>query len=90
MGRGMKKLLIIVGGLVVISGSALSIMAARYEPVFRPNIKIGPVDVGGLTPGDAAKKLRQWWETERVRPIALKGNGLLRQPEDSNWTRLGL
>ncbi|MBX7131216.1 MAG: VanW family protein [Fimbriimonadaceae bacterium] len=86
----MKKLLIIVGGLLVISGSALSIMAARYEPVFRPNIKIGPVDVGGLTPGDAAKKLRQWWETERVRPIALKGNGLLRQPEDSNWTRLGL
>lgn len=90
MGPRMKKFLIIVGGLVVISGGALSVMAARYEPVFRPNIKIGPVDVGGLTPGDAAKKIRQWWETERVKPVQVRNPKLLRQPEATNWTRLGV
>lgn len=86
----MKKFLLAVLGLVVIGGGALSVMAARYEPVFRPNVKIGSVDVGGLTPAQAGLKLRQWWETERVRTIALEHPGLTAKPPRMSLTSLGL
>lgn len=86
----MKKILFVLLGIVVLIGAALSVMAARYEPVFRPNLKIGPVEVGGLTPAQASVKLRQWWESERVRTIALDHPGLVARPPRMSLTSLGL
>lgn len=86
----MKRIAFALLGIVVLCGAALSVMAARYEPVFRPNLKIGSVDVGGLTPAQASLKLRQWWERERVRTIALDHPGLKARPPRMSLTSLGL
>lgn len=86
----MKKFLIAFGGVVALATAALCLMAARYEAVIRPNVKIGPLDVGGLTPTEAGKKLREWWETERTRPISLSHPKLSKQPDATNLTGLGL
>ncbi len=44
----------------------LCVCAARYEPTVRPKTFAGPISVGGLTPDEAAKKLRVWWEYEKL------------------------
>ncbi len=75
----MKNLLL--GGLVVICGTAvgLSVTAARFVPTIRPNTFVGMVPVGGLTKEEAAKKLRIWWESERVKELTLTSQ-LIRKP----------
>ncbi|MBC8064392.1 MAG: hypothetical protein H7Y17_06155, partial [Chlorobia bacterium] len=62
----MKKFLF--GVLIVLgaTGLGLTVTASRFVPTIRPNTHIGIVGVGGLTKEDAAKKLRIWWESERV------------------------
>src|SRR4051812_5937138 len=67
----MKRLAI--GLLALIAGLAVAfcIVAARFQPTIRPNTLVGVVPVGGLTPDEAAKKLRIWWESERKRPLNL-------------------
>lgn len=68
----MKKVLFgvtaVLGGTVGI----LSITAARYQETIRPNTVVGSVDVGGLTHEEAAKKLRVWWEAEKLKTLELK------------------
>lgn len=68
----MKKFL--VGALIVLVGSGVgvSIVAAKYEPVIRPNTMIGPVPVGGLTKEEAEKRVRWWWETVKTQKLTLK------------------
>ncbi len=67
----MKKFLI-GGGVVLASlGGGLTIVAAKYQPVIRPNTMVGPVAVGGLTVEEAQKKVRIWWETEKLKELTL-------------------
>ncbi|MBC8064613.1 MAG: VanW family protein, partial [Chlorobia bacterium] len=53
--------------------------ASRFVSTIRPNTQIGIVAVGGLTKEDAAKKLRIWWESERVSELSLT-NSLIKNP----------
>jgi vancomycin resistance protein YoaR len=86
----MKKLLLTFGGVVVATGIGLGIVAARFEPVIRPNVSIGIVPVGGLTREEAAKKLRLWWETERRTEVELSSPLLKAQPKPLTLTAAGL
>jgi len=52
-------------------GGGLTIVAAKYQPVIRPNTMVGPVAVGGLTIEEAQKKVRIWWETEKLKQLTL-------------------
>lgn len=63
----------LVGFLVTLGGgaTALTIVAARYQPTIRQNVFVGPISVGGLSQEEAAKKLRVWWQMQRIEPIAL-------------------
>jgi vancomycin resistance protein YoaR len=67
----MKRFLF--GALVALAGGgvAMVLMATRYESKIRPNTRVGVVEVGGMVPADAAKKLRVWWETEKLREVSL-------------------
>ncbi|MBV6459194.1 MAG: hypothetical protein HONBIEJF_02337 [Fimbriimonadaceae bacterium] len=70
--------------------AALTLIAARYEPVIRPNIAFGKVDVGGLTREEAKKKLRVWWEMEKSAPLTLTSSVLKNQPATTTPVGLGL
>lgn len=75
----MKKFLF---GLLAVSSVAclgLTAMASRFVPTIRPNTHIGIVPVGGLTKEEAAKKIRIWWESERVKELTLVSD-LIRKP----------
>jgi vancomycin resistance protein YoaR len=65
----MKKALIALAIVVIAPGSAISILAARYQEVVSPNVSVGPVVLGGLTPEEARYKLRVWWEAEKIKPF---------------------
>lgn len=52
------------------------VFAARYQPTIRPETFAGPVGVGGLTPDEAAKKLRLWWEFEKTQKFDLVAEGV--------------
>lgn len=58
--------------MVAALGGVVSVMAARYEPVIAPNTQVGPVSVGGLSKEVAAKRIRIWWESEKLREIDLR------------------
>lgn len=68
----MKKLALVFGAILLGVAGFLSISAARYQETIRPNTVVGVVEVGGLTPEEAARKLRVWWEKERRNKIELK------------------
>lgn len=65
------------------------LVAARYEPVIMPHTRVGGIDVGGMTPEAAAKRLRVWWEFERVREVSLKLSDPSVKPMVTKVTRLG-
>lgn len=65
----MKRLLIIAALSVGGATGCLTITAYRYEPRVAPTVRIGSVPVGGLTLAEARKKLRTWWEYQKVKPI---------------------
>jgi len=75
----MKKVLIVVVGLLIVVGVALSVMAARFQPVIRPHVYIGTVPVSGLTVEEAEKRLRTWWESKRRDSIELTNETLTTQ-----------
>ncbi|HWA84223.1 MAG TPA: VanW family protein [Fimbriimonadaceae bacterium] len=75
----MKKVLIVALSVLAAIGALAAIVAARFEPTIVRNTYVGIVNVGGLTKEEAAKKVRIWWETQRVKKLELKNN-LLRQP----------
>jgi vancomycin resistance protein YoaR len=86
----MKKVLIgvtaVLGGTVGI----LSITAARYQETIRPNTQVGGIDVGGLTHEEAARKLRVWWEGEKLKTLELKAWGLKKKLEPVRPSALGI
>lgn len=74
----MKKVLIAAISIVAALGAGVSIIAARFEPTVMPNTFVGIVGVGGLSKADAAKKIRVWWETQRVKQLALTNSSFLK------------
>jgi vancomycin resistance protein YoaR len=68
----------------------MTVVAAHWEARIRPNTFAGPVDVGGLTELEARFKLRQWWETERRRPVELRNPRLVRPLSSRTPGRLGV
>ncbi len=83
---------VVVGLLLIVAGGAaiLSICAARYQSVVRPNTRVGPVSVGGLVPEEAAKKLRLWWETAKREPLKLQNAKLKKELTDATPGQLGV
>jgi hypothetical protein len=71
----MKRGIAITGvlGTVVAAGAAYA--AVRFEETTAPGAMIGSVPVGGLNKEQAAFRLRQWWETEKLKEIQLKVPG---------------
>lgn len=67
----MNKILLafLVTSATAVAG--LCVVAARQVPTIRPNVFVGPVAVGGLEPTEAAKRIRGWWEGERVKKLTL-------------------
>lgn len=86
----MKKVLI---GVTAVLGGAvgiLSITAARYQETIRPNTVVGSVDVGGLTHEEAARKLRVWWETEKLKTLELNAPQLKTKLPPAKLSTLGV
>lgn len=67
----MNKILFGLASVVGGSGYFLSMGAASHPDTIRPNTKVGPVQVGGLTTDEAARALRVWWESEKLQPLKL-------------------
>lgn len=65
----MKKALIVCFVLAVCAALCLALVAAKFESKIMPNVYLGPVAVGGLTPSEANSKLESWWAIEKSRPI---------------------
>ncbi len=86
----MKKLFFGVGVAVLASTAGVSISAARYEDVVKPNTTVGPVVVGGLTPEEAARKLRVWWEGEKLLKIKLHNERIKKGLPELKPSELGV
>ncbi|MEZ0326166.1 MAG: VanW family protein [Fimbriimonas sp.] len=86
----MKKLLFGVASAVLASTAGVSVLAVRYEDTIRPNVFVGEVMVGGLSPQEAAKKVRTWWETEKLETIKLTSPKLPKQLPPMKPTELGV
>lgn len=69
--------------------SGIGVIASRQEPVVRLNVYVGNLDLGGLTRDEARKKLRVWWESARVTPIEVRGEGFTAQPTGFFASSLG-
>jgi vancomycin resistance protein YoaR len=52
-------------------GTSVSVIAARHVPTVKNNVFVGQVSVGGLTNDEAARKVRLWWETEKIKQLKL-------------------
>lgn len=72
----MKRILVAVLGVLASALVGLSIVAARFESKVAPKTFVGPVEVGGLAPVEARKKLRVWWESQKQSPIRLTSGQL--------------
>lgn len=86
----MKKVLIGVAAVLGGTVGVLSITAARYQETIRPNTQVGGIDVGGLTHEEAAKKLRVWWEGEKLKTYELQATGLKKKLEPVRPSALGI
>lgn len=86
----MKKFLL--GGLIVLGGTGvgLTVTASRFVPTIRPNTHIGIVPVGGLTKDEAAKKLRIWWESEKVSELTLTNKLITKALPKMTPSKLGI
>ncbi|RYG25189.1 hypothetical protein EON82_08090 [bacterium] len=67
----MNKILLAFLFSTAAAGAGLCVVAARQVPTIRANVFVGPVAVGGLEPEEAAKRIRGWWEGERVKKLNL-------------------
>lgn len=65
----MNKALLGFGSLIVASSATIGVTASRYEPRIRMDVFCGPLSVGGMSVEDAQKKVRLWWEQEKLQPI---------------------
>lgn len=85
-----KKALAIALSVVALAAGVLALLAARYEPSVRSNTFIGVVNVGGLTPTEARRALRVWWERAKQRPLAFSSDRLETLPAPVTPGRMGI
>jgi len=83
---------IVVGVISVLGGTAavLTLTAARHQETIQPGTKVGTVDVGGLTPDEASRKLRVWWEGEKLKELKLKSQYVKKGLPAMRPTQLGV
>jgi len=51
------------------NATAFSALAGNQAAVIRPHSRVVGIDLGGMSPEDAAKKLRIWWEDQKRRKL---------------------
>ena len=86
----MNKILIASLASVAATGTALGVVAARQVPTVRANTFVGPVAVGGVEPAEAGKRIRAWWEGERVKRLTLVCTGTKAVLPPMTPTQLGV
>jgi vancomycin resistance protein YoaR len=67
----------LVGGVLVLLsgiGGAVTLFAVPQGDLILRGVKVGPVEVGGLTTTAAAKKIRVWWEEEKVKTLEVSSD----------------
>jgi vancomycin resistance protein YoaR len=68
----MARYFIVGGAVLLVCGMAcVGYQAITFEPKIVPGAQVGNVRVGGLSRDEAARQVRVWWESERVRKIQL-------------------
>ncbi len=85
----MKRFLTILGAITLVGGGAIAILAARYEERIRPNTFIGNVPVGDMTRDEAMKRLRIWWENEKLRSLDLTVPNAKSEPLPTTIGKMG-
>ncbi|HLK16139.1 MAG TPA: VanW family protein [Fimbriimonadaceae bacterium] len=65
----LKKVALWIGGPVIVLSAAACVLAARYVPTIKPNTFVGSIEIGNLTPEEAAKKVREWWYSVKAKPL---------------------
>ncbi len=85
-----KKIGIVVVAMLALSGACLGIAAARYEPVVRPGVRLGSVDVGGMSRDQARQALGSWWATAKDTSLAMDSKGFKRSPEGWTAAKMGV
>jgi vancomycin resistance protein YoaR len=71
----MNKVFLGVSVGVVSTTTILCVSASRYQATILPHSFLGPVDVGGLTSEEAAKRIRVWWEDEKTQKFQVSVPG---------------
>ncbi len=62
--------IVLVGSLAIVSIVMAAVVQGTEEKLVKGS-QVGVVEVGGLTPADAQKKLRLWWETAKLEKLTL-------------------
>ena len=71
-------------------GVIFAITAARRVPTIRPNVSVAGVEVGGLTVEDAARKMRTWWEGQKLKTVKLHSDALVGELPELRPSELGV
>lgn len=85
----MKRVLIVLGVVALAVAGCLTLCASRYELRVRPGVKVGAIDVSGLTREEAARKLRVWWEGQKVQPLTVRVEHGTAQPLQTTPSKAG-
>lgn len=85
-----KRVLWVFGGVSTVAGGSLSLSAYQFVPLIAPGTMVGSVSVGGLTPEDARKRVRAWWDATRRETVALETVEGANLPKQAMWAELGL
>lgn len=80
----------LVVGLIGASGTGLGVAVSQYEPVLKEGAVVGVIPVGGLSPTEAAKRVRLWWEGERTKKASFKSAVMDDLPPSQRWDQIGL
>jgi vancomycin resistance protein YoaR len=87
----MKKAFFGVGIVAVASTAGLSFSAASHaKDTIRDNTFVNEIPLGGLTPEEAAKQVRIWWESEKIKPLKLETTKLKKPLPDLKPNALGV
>ena len=71
----MKRFLIGLTVVVLACAAGVTIVAATYEPKAPKGVRVGSIDVSGLTRTQVAQRVREWWQRERDEQIGLSLKG---------------
>lgn len=85
-----KALLLSVGAVSIVGVGGVAGYAA-LQPALTPlGLKLGDVNLGGLTKDDLKSKLQAWWEEEKGKAITPTSRYLTESPEKMSFEQLGV